>query len=229
MSDQSEIARRLDVALKATEAAADLIMPHYQSADLAVESKGDQSPVTVADKGAEKLIREQLFDAFPDDSLLGEEFDDVHGTSGFRWIIDPIDGTKSFIHGVPLFGTLAGLEYDGHLVAGVCRFPALNEVVYASAGQGAWWQRPTAGRRAGQRDVRIVASPVLPNHDHALGTDWPDGSVPRPVLQVEIDPRLGGLLRTHSRRHRPRRSDGRSRAECLGLCGPDSDFGRSGR
>ncbi|QDT50180.1 Histidinol-phosphatase [Symmachiella dynata] len=151
MSEQPEISRRLEVALTATQAAAELIMPHYQSADLAVESKGDESPVTVADKGAEKLIRERLFDVFPDDSVLGEEFDDVEGTSGYRWVLDPIDGTKSFIHGVPLFGTLAGLEYDGRLVAGVCRFPALNEVVYASLGEGAWWQR---------RDQKPVAARV---------------------------------------------------------------------
>ena len=83
-------------------------MRYYQSADLAVERKGDSSPVTEADKGSELLIRERLAESFPDDAILGEEFPDQIGTSGFRWILDPIDGTKSFIHGVPLFGTLIG-------------------------------------------------------------------------------------------------------------------------
>ncbi len=144
MTDQSEITRRLDAALTATSAAADFIMPYFQSPDLAVEHKGDASPVTAADKGAEELLRQLILEEFPDDSFLGEEFDDVEGTSGFRWVVDPIDGTKSFIHGVPLFGTLAGLEFQDQLVAGVSRFPALDEVVYAAVGQGAWWKRGAA-------------------------------------------------------------------------------------
>ncbi len=146
---QTETTRRLDAALAATAAAAEFIMPYFQSPELAVESKSDESPVTAADKGAEELLRKQILDMFPDDSFLGEEFDDVDGTSGFRWIVDPIDGTKSFIHGVPLFGTLAGLEYGDELVAGISRFPALNEVVYASRGNGAWWQQ-------GEGDPRLA-------------------------------------------------------------------------
>ncbi|MBL4885588.1 MAG: histidinol phosphate phosphatase, partial [Planctomycetaceae bacterium] len=82
---------------------------------------------------------------FPEDSILGEEFPEKVGTNEYRWILDPIDGTKSFVHGVPLFGSLIGLEEvdaDGNrtCVVGVCRFPALNEVVYAAIGSGAWWK-----------------------------------------------------------------------------------------
>ncbi len=121
-------------------AASDLILEYYQVDGLLVESKSDDSPVTVADRGAEKLIRKMLSESFPHDGILGEEFDSVLSQNGYRWIIDPIDGTKPFIHGVPLFGTLIGIELDSRMVAGVCRFPALNEVVYAAEGQGCWWQ-----------------------------------------------------------------------------------------
>lgn len=131
---------RLNFALEISQRAAELILQHYRSQTLGVESKADDSPVTVADKGAEQLIRTALATEFPDDGILGEEFDDVAGTNGYRWILDPIDGTKPFIYGVPLFGTLVGIEFQGRMVAGVCRLPALDEVVYACEGQGAWWQ-----------------------------------------------------------------------------------------
>jgi histidinol-phosphatase len=96
--------------------------------------------VTEADRGAEQLIRRRIAESFPHDAILGEEFGESPGTSGYRWILDPVDGTKSFIHGVPLFGTLIGLEQGKTCVAGVCRIPALDEVVYAAQGEGAWWQ-----------------------------------------------------------------------------------------
>lgn len=136
----SEVSSRLRFALRMASAASDLILEYYQVDGLLVESKSDDSPVTVADRGAEKLIRKMLSESFPHDGILGEEFDSVLSQNGYRWIIDPIDGTKPFIHGVPLFGTLIGIELDSRMVAGVCRFPALNEVVYAAEGQGCWWQ-----------------------------------------------------------------------------------------
>lgn len=131
---------RLHFALEIAAEVSPLILRYYQSPDLAVERKGDRSPVTEADKGAELMIRSRLAEVFPNDAILGEEFPSVEGTSGFRWIIDPIDGTKSFIHGVPLFGTLIGVEFESRCVIGVVRFPALQEVVYAAQGHGAWWQ-----------------------------------------------------------------------------------------
>lgn len=131
---------RLQFALHMASHASELILQHYQVDGLLVESKSDESPVTVADKGAEQLMRQMLADQFPEDGVLGEEFSDVPSRNGFRWILDPIDGTKAFIHGVPLFGTLIGVEHEGRMVAGVCRFPALQEVVYAAEGEGCWWQ-----------------------------------------------------------------------------------------
>lgn len=136
----SDVSSRLQFALSMASAASDLILKHYQVDGLLVESKSDDSPVTVADRGAELLIRKMLAESFPQDGILGEEFDSVPSQNGYRWIIDPIDGTKPFVHGVPLFGTLIGIELDSRMVAGVSRFPALNEVVYAAEGQGCWWQ-----------------------------------------------------------------------------------------
>ncbi len=136
----SEVSSRLHFALQMATAASELILKHYQIDGLLVEAKLDDSPVTVADRGAELLIRKMLAESFPQDGILGEEFGSVSSRNGYRWILDPIDGTKPFVHGVPLFGTLIGIESDARMVAGVCRFPALNEVVFAAEGQGCWWQ-----------------------------------------------------------------------------------------
>ena len=103
-----------------------------------VEIKPDQSPVTIADKNAESHIRGYLKRHFPNDGFLGEEFGDEPGTSGFRWIIDPIDGTKSFIRKIPLWGTLVGLEDRGELVAGVAAMPTMNQTYHALRGHGAY-------------------------------------------------------------------------------------------
>jgi histidinol phosphatase-like enzyme (inositol monophosphatase family) len=100
--------------------------------------------------------------AFPGDGILGEEFPEQAGTSGFRWILDPIDGTKSFIHGVPLYGTLVGLEHkssehNAESVLGVILIPALDECVYAARGQGAWY---VAGGRPPRR-ARVSSQRTL--------------------------------------------------------------------
>jgi len=136
----TEVSSRLEQARAMAREVSGLIMGYYQTADLPVERKRDSSPVTAADRGAEERIRDQLATRFPHDGVLGEEFGEEIGTSGFRWILDPVDGTKSFIHGVPLFGTLIGLEHAGECVAGVCHFPALQETAWGAIGQGAWWQ-----------------------------------------------------------------------------------------
>lgn len=135
---------RLDLALRAARAAGELILTHYQSASLTVDRKRDSSPVTIADRNAEQLIRAEISREFPNDAILGEEFGEQPGTSGYRWILDPLDGTKSFIYGVPLFGTLVGIEFEGQCVAGVCRIPVLNETAWGARGLGAWWQ-PAGG------------------------------------------------------------------------------------
>jgi len=135
-----EVARRLELAVEAAEEAGKITLEYFRRDDLEVERKGDDSPVTVADRRAEEHLRRRIAETFAEDGILGEEFPESPGTSGFRWILDPIDGTKSFIHGVPLYGTLVAVEREGQSVAGVILIPALDECVYAAAGQGAWYR-----------------------------------------------------------------------------------------
>ena len=159
---QPDLQPRLDFALSAYDKAKAFILNYYQQADLEVERKRDSSPVTVADRGAEQLLRAEIAREFPGDGVLGEEFGDSPGTSGFRWILDPIDGTKSFIHGVPLFGTLIGLELQDQCVLGVCGFPALDEVVYGALGSGAWWRkRSEAARQARVSSVEKLSEALF--------------------------------------------------------------------
>ena len=113
------------------------------------ELKADNSPVTAADRGAELLLRERIAAAYPSHGILGEEFGETPGTEPARWILDPIDGTFSFISGVPLYSVLVALEWKGEMVAGVIHLPALRETVYAARGLGCWCN----GRRARVSDV----------------------------------------------------------------------------
>jgi histidinol-phosphatase len=133
-----EIARRLDLAIAAGQEAGRLTLQYFQQDNFKVERKSDASPVTIADRSAEQLLREQITAAFKHDGILGEEFGTTSGTSGFNWILDPIDGTKSFISGVPLYGTMVAVEHEGRALAGFVFLPGLDEGVYASAGQGSW-------------------------------------------------------------------------------------------
>lgn len=113
---------------------------HFRRSGLSIEWKADASPVTNADRETEQYLRACIQAAYPDDAILGEEFAELPGTSGYRWILDPIDGTKSFMHGVPLFGTMVGVEYGGRSVVGVVEFPALGEAMWAAVGEGAYCQ-----------------------------------------------------------------------------------------
>jgi histidinol-phosphatase len=129
---------RLALAVKIATDAGRHTLTYFRQAELQVDRKADKSPVTIADREAELLLRERIAAAFPDDAILGEEFPERVGTSGCRWILDPIDGTKSFIHGVPLYGTLVGIEQDGRSLAGVIYMPACDEMVFAEKDGGAW-------------------------------------------------------------------------------------------
>lgn len=114
--------------------------------------KDDATPVTQADREAEKLIRAAIQAKYPGETVLGEE-QGLQGASDDRWVIDPIDGTKSFICGVPLYATLLSYEQAGEPVLGVCYFPALDEMVYAERGQGARWNG-RAARVSGQSSLK---------------------------------------------------------------------------
>jgi histidinol-phosphatase len=136
-----DLAARLQLALGAAREAGQLTLGYFCRGDLTVELKHDATPVTIADRQAEQLLRERIGRKFPSDGILGEEFPEQAGTSGFRWILDPIDGTKSFVRGVPLYGTLIGVEYQTRSVLGVIHVPGLDECVYGSVGGGAWYER----------------------------------------------------------------------------------------
>jgi histidinol-phosphatase len=135
---------RLEVARRIAREAGDITLRYFGQNNFQVEWKVDASPVTVADREAEKHLRTRIAAAFPQDAILGEELGEQEGTSGYRWILDPIDGTKSFIYGVPLYGTLIGIEFEGRSVVGVIHIPGLDEMVYAASGGGAWYCRGSA-------------------------------------------------------------------------------------
>lgn len=138
---------RLNVAVEAAREAGDFTLEHFRADGLEVRRKADDTPVTAADRGAEELLRRRIEEAFPGDGVVGEEMADREGTTGFRWILDPIDGTRSFVRGVPLYGTLVAVERGGRIEAGVIRLPALEEGVHAARGQGAWHERPGGDTR----------------------------------------------------------------------------------
>jgi len=117
----------------------------YFNAEVAVETKADDTPVTRADREAEQVIRDRIGRYFPDHCVLGEEAGERRGPDErYRWIIDPIDGTKSFIHGVPMYGVLIGVEVQGDASVGVVYLPATDEMVAAADGLGCTWN----GRRS---------------------------------------------------------------------------------
>jgi histidinol-phosphatase len=152
--DKHEMALRLDLALRIAREAGQITLEYFRRDDLEVERKGDDSPVTIADRRAEEHLRNCIAETFARDAIVGEELADRPGNNSFRWIVDPIDGTKAFIHGVPLFGTLIGIEYEGEPVAGVVYMPALGECVYASRGEGAWYiqgQNPKCPAKVSRR------------------------------------------------------------------------------
>jgi len=146
---RDDLTTRLDEAIACARAGGAYTLEAFHAGVVMAERKGDGTPVTATDRGCERLIRERIAASFPNDGMLGEEFGDEPGSSGYRWIIDPIDGTFSFMHGVPLYTTLIGIERisgdggrgkgdDGEVVAGVIYAPALDEMVYAMSGGGAW-------------------------------------------------------------------------------------------
>lgn len=144
--------RVLDDVVDLVRAAGDLTMRWFRSQALAVERKADGTPVTEADRAAERFLRVELEARFPGDGIVGEEELDRPGTSGAVWVIDPIDGTKAFFRGVPLYAVLIGLEIEGTVQVGVAYFPALDEMIAAASGQGCWWNG---------RPARVSALPSL--------------------------------------------------------------------
>ena len=131
------IQTRLKFTHANTMACSKLALKWFRTDEADPEQKADGSPVTVADRAIETELRRLIADAFPDDAIRGEELPDTGGTSGYEWVIDPIDGTVSFVHGVPLFGTMIAVLKDGVPTIGAIAMPCLDEMVIGATGHGA--------------------------------------------------------------------------------------------
>lgn len=152
----------LEVALELADIADVITMASFRDVDLVVEAKPDTTPVSAADRAAEQAIRAHLDRVRPDDAVLGEEFGET-GTSSFRWVIDPIDGTMGYVRGLPVWATLIAGERDGEVVVGVVSAPALGRRWWAERGNGAF--------ASGER---IQVSRVARLEDAQLSSGWDD-------------------------------------------------------
>lgn len=173
----SDISTRLSFAIEIAREAAGQTLSLFRRGDPEVITKADGTPVTAADRDAERRLRAAIAQRFPSDAILGEEFGETPGISGYRWILDPIDGTQAFIRGVPLYGTLVGVEmlsspstpfpsglgkvrmgsHAPETILGVLVLPALDEYLYAANGQGAWWSQ----RNSKPKPARVTSTAKL--------------------------------------------------------------------
>ena len=169
--NESEQSQRYELAQKIAKSAGKVTLNWFQTDQFEVEKKADRSPLTIADRESETHLREQIAKHFPDDSIVGEEFGVTEGSSPWRWILDPIDGTKSFISGVPLYGTMVAVDraIEGssdqrECLIGSVYIPGLDEGIHALKGQGAWHFR------GDQPAVRASASKTTNIADAVLAT-----------------------------------------------------------
>jgi histidinol phosphatase-like enzyme (inositol monophosphatase family) len=151
----------MEAVAEVARAAGDTALTYY-GRNIAIDSKADGSPVTAADRSAEQCARSWIASRFPLDGIVGEEFGIEGDGRARKWIIDPIDGTKSFVRGVPLWGTLVAVVEGDTVLAGAAYFPALSDIVCAGAGEGCWWN-----------DNKCSVSPVATLSEAALLTSAP--------------------------------------------------------
>ncbi|HEV7281519.1 MAG TPA: histidinol-phosphatase [Pirellulaceae bacterium] len=167
MKLDADVADRLALARTIAHEAGELTLRRFDDPALSFDRKSDLSPVTVADREAETFLRERIADRFPADTIVGEEFGISEGTSPFTWALDPIDGTKAFITGVPLYTTLVGLLREEAPVAGVIAMPAAGRLAFAQQDGGSWLvvgkhepRRMQVSRCSSLADARFVTSQV---------------------------------------------------------------------
>jgi myo-inositol-1(or 4)-monophosphatase len=148
-----ELRDHLDFAAETAHEAGRLTLGYFRTGASRPVFKDDDTPVTAADRAAERLIRDRISAKYPGHAIVGEEYG-AQGAEGasLRWIVDPIDGTKAFVRGVPLYAVLIGLEIEGQCEVGVAYFPALDEMVYAATGLGC---------RLNGRKVRVAETETL--------------------------------------------------------------------
>jgi len=146
--------------------AGNVALSHYGK-NPEVSYKSDRSPVSIADYAAERAAREWIEKKFPADGIVGEELEPTRVSAKRRWILDPIDGTYTFLQGVPLWGTLVAVAEGESVIAGAAYFPALGETIFAAPGEGCWWN----GSRAAVSDVSVLAAARLVTTDARFNRD----------------------------------------------------------
>ena len=146
----------------------------YFGTRIGVETKADDTPVTVADRETETLLRAEIERRYPEHGIFGEEHGEVRPSAPVRWILDPIDGTRSFVRGVPLWGVLIGIEIESEPVVGVVHLPALEETVTAARGLGCRWNGQPCTVSAESRLDRslVLTTDEVAFHDHAAEAGW---------------------------------------------------------
>ncbi len=177
--DRADLETLATVARELALRAGDVTLQYFGDV-LVAERKSDGTPVTTADREAEALLREEIQQRYPLHSIVGEEFPEHAGRVPIRWILDPIDGTRSFMQGVPLYAVLIGIEIDGQASVGVAHFPALDETVAAFRGGGcSWWPSgSTAGVRVRASDTRELERALVLTTDperalaSEIGSGW---------------------------------------------------------
>jgi histidinol phosphatase-like enzyme (inositol monophosphatase family) len=168
MSNENSTATLLQAASDVAQLAAGVAMRWYRGA-VDVETKGDGSPVTIADREAELAARAWIAERFPNDGVQGEEFGATRPDAKRQWILDPIDGTKAFVRGVPLWGTLIACCEGDTVLAGAACYPAVGELLAAAPGEGCWWN----GSRAAVSTVDTMAqATALITDDRFVERPW---------------------------------------------------------
>jgi histidinol-phosphatase len=153
----------LDFATETAYLAGRLTLGYFQTG-VRPDFKADDTPVTIADRRAEELVRHRIEKRYPRHAIVGEEYGTKEASgASHRWFVDPIDGTKSFVRGVPLYAVLIGLEIEESIQVGVAYFPALDEMITAASGEGCWWN----GRRAHVSDVPTLKQALVTSSDVA--------------------------------------------------------------
>jgi histidinol-phosphatase len=188
----------LELALRLADEADAVALPRFRALDLRVETKPDRTPVTDADRAVEDALRELLERERPDDGVLGEEHGARDGASGRRWVLDPIDGTRNFLRGIPVWATLIALEEKGAATVGVVSAPALGRRWWARRGAGAYADGTRLGVSLVGRledavvsfaavDARAVALAARAWHPRGLGDFWQHVLVAEGAVDAAVD------------------------------------------
>ena len=175
----SSLSDYLNFAMETAWQAGRLTLGYFQTG-LRPEFKADDTPVTIADRKAEELIRERIGSRYPKHTIVGEEYGATDsgaadsGAASHRWYIDPIDGTRAFVRGVPLYAVLIGLKIDERVDVGVAYFPAMGEMLAAARGQGCWWNgRPArVSKTTRLQDGLLVHSDTSSFETYGRGAAW---------------------------------------------------------